>query len=103
MPRPPESYRAPYREAQRCPAVPEHDRQLQESEFELTLHSCSIGSFPSVSVPERLPKCQKGRVDFTYALAPGILSSISVPPSSSVQIASLPPTSFARSLMPGKP
>src|SRR5271165_3277149 len=103
MLRRPEPYRAQCSGVLLCPAVREHDRQLQEFELELTSHSRSIGSFSSVSVADRLPKCQKGHVDFTYALAPGILSSISVPPSSSVQIASLPPTSFARSLIPGKP
>src|SRR6188472_4155751 len=103
MLRQPEPYRVQYRGVRLCPLLREHDRQLQESGFELSYHSRSIGSFSSVSVAERFPKYQKGRVDFRYAFAPGILSSISVPPSNSVQMVSFPPTSSALSLIPGKP
>src|SRR5271157_24407 len=103
MLRRPEPNPVQYRRVRLCPALPGHDRQLQEFEFELTHHSRSMVSFSSVSVAEPFPKYQKGRVDFTYALAPGILSSISAPLFSSVQMVSLPPTSSARSLMPCKP
>jgi hypothetical protein len=64
------------------PPLREHDRQLRESGLELTYHSCSMVSFLSVSIAARFPKYQKGRMDLTYALAPGIMSSISVPLSS---------------------
>ena len=67
------------------PLLREHDRPLQESGFDVRPHSRSIGSFSSVSVAERFPNCQNGRVDFTYALAPGMFCSISVPPSVEVR------------------
>ena len=79
------------------------DRQLQEPELELTLHSRSIVSLPSVSVAERFPKYQNGRADLTYALAPGMISSTLravVHFTPDIQSGS---KSFARSLMPGKP
>src|SRR5262249_3228141 len=51
----------------------------------------------------RLKNDQRATVDFAYAIAAGMVSSVSVPESSSLQTASLPPTTLARSRMPGNP
>src|SRR5271166_2767946 len=65
-------------------------------------HARSFPSHRSLSRSDP-PKRQKRRVDFSYSLDAGIISSTSVPLSISVQIFSLPPTSLARSCMPAKP
>jgi len=52
-------------------------------------------------IPEDIVRRATG--DFKYATVAGMVSSASVPESSSLQTASLPPTSLARSCMPGKP
>src|SRR5215469_5124945 len=48
-------------------------------------------------------RCRREFGDFVYALAAGMLSSISVPASSWLQTSKPPPTSLARSRMPRKP